>query len=133
LQTFETEMLAEEENDCATLPLPLTCPGNSGFEMEYMLCALAYSPIARSSSAGKERDMTESSDDSSNSTPTKRGEIDPRLKLVTGQGGGVLIIGGMQPPRMPEGLPHEKSSPSTGTGDMKTAEETKTGDSRARN
>ena len=52
--------------------------------------------------------MTESSDDSSNSTPTKRGEIDPRLKLVTGQGGGVLIIGGVRPPRKREQQPDDK-------------------------
>jgi len=75
--------------------------------------------------------MTESSENTKKPTREELTAMLSRFgfKDTTNEGGGVVIIGGVQPPRMPEGLRREKSSPSTGTGDMKTAEETKTGDS----
>ena len=96
-----------------------------------MLCALDYSPIARISSAWKESDMTELSNSTKKPTREELTAILSGSKDVTKPGSGVVIVGGVQPPRMPEGLPHEKSSPSTNARSVKRPEGTVTGDFRA--
>jgi len=56
--------------------------------------------------------MSESSKNTNNSAPTKRIEIDSRLQDVTKLGTGVLIIGGVRPPRKQTEYKGENSSPS---------------------
>jgi len=50
--------------------------------------------------------MTKSPDNTNKSTPKEPITLDPRLKLVTGKKGGVVVVGGVCPPE-------KKSSPST--------------------